>query len=160
MARQAKGGPVYALTIGRRSELLVVIDAMLPHLIVKRAAAIKLREFLGTISDASPNVGKVAAVPSEQLQAWYDGEGLSHAQIAERLGVSRNAVVQAFRRRGLPTRKAGGAHMKGVPKSTETRQRMKDSRRKMWEDPAFRASQMVNLSKGAASVRRPRPPGD
>jgi hypothetical protein len=83
------------------------------------------------------------------IAGYFDGEGhgLSYSGIAAKLGVQTSAVAQAFRRRGIPARPAGGALMRGVPKSEETRRRMKASRQKLWANPTFRAQQLANLSR-------------
>ncbi len=147
---------VHALQINRRADLLRVLDELIPRLIVKREQAERLREYLLTsVRDESPNFGIVAAVSTEQLIQWYHGDGKSFADIARLLGsVHATAVAQAFRVRGIESRPAGGSHLKGVPKSEETRQRMRESRRKMWEDPTFRAAQLEILSKGRAARRK------
>lgn len=148
--------PVYTLCITRRSELVPVLNELIPRLIVKRDAAERLLDFLGTVEDESPNFGNVAATSTEQLIQWYHDEGKSYSQIAKILDVDASAIAQAFRVRGIKARPAGGSFMHNMPKSEETRRRMKESRRKMWEDPEFRAAQLVNLEKGRAALRAKR----
>lgn len=140
--------PKYTLCITRRQDMLRVLDKLIPLLIIKREAAEKLREFLQTVKDGSPNFGNVAAVSTEQLIQWYHVEGKSYREIAAALNVNPSAIAQAFRIRKIKARPAGGAFMRNTPKSEETRRRMKESRRKMWDDPEFRAAQLANLAKG------------
>jgi hypothetical protein len=141
--------PAYELKITNKAGLLHALDNMLPHLIVKRKKAEALKCYLIEHVDETRMIsfGAVARTSTEQLRAWYMA-GESYAQIGARLGVHHSAVLQAFKLRGLKARPAGGAHSKGVPKSEETKRRMRASRRRMWEDPAFRASQLRNLSRG------------
>lgn len=147
---------VYALQVSRRADILRVLEELIPRLIVKREAAEQMRDhLLVNVRDESPNFGAVAAVSTEQLIQWYHDEGRSYAEIARLLGgVHTSAIAQAFRVRGIKARPAGGAHMKGVPKSEETRRNMKESRRKLWEDPEFRAKQLKNFAKGPAARRK------
>jgi hypothetical protein len=140
--------PAYALVVGRKVDMLKVLDGMIPHLIVKKEAAEKLRQFLSTVGEQSPNFGKIAAVSDDQLKRWYYDEGKSCTEIGGLVGVGRTAVYQALKSRGFPLRPNGGHHMKGKAKSEETKQRMRESRQKMWEDPEFRATQIASLKKG------------
>lgn len=134
--------PGYILSVVRRADLLRILENLIPRLIIKRKEAEALRDYVSSsIKDLSLNFGKVAAVSSEQLLAWYHDEGLSYSQIATRLGVKPTSVAQAFHRRGLKARPRGCNNTKGVPKSEETRRRMRESRRRMWDDPAFRDRQ-------------------
>jgi hypothetical protein len=144
---RGKKKPVYTLTVGRRADLVRVLEAMIPHLLVKREAAEALLLNLDGVGDLSENFGKVAAVSSEQLLRWYHDEGKSYTDIAKDLGVSPSAIAQAFRVRGLPRRPAGGDRMKGVPKSDETRRRMVETRRRLWSDPEFRAAQLAHMAR-------------
>ena len=147
--RSHQKAPVCVLTVSRRSDLLRVLDEMIPHLIVKREAAERLREYVQTsVRDESPGFGKIVAVPTEQLAQWYHGEGKSYADIGRLVGVSPGAVARVFRKRGLLPRPVGSAYLKGVAKSEATRRRMKESRRRMWQDPAFREQQLANLARG------------
>ena len=61
--------------------MLKVLDGMIPHLIVKKEAAEKLRQFLSTVGEQSPNFGKIAAVSDDQLKRWYYDEGKSCTEI-------------------------------------------------------------------------------
>lgn len=129
--RIAKGGPVYSLTVTRREILLRVLTSMVPHLIVKRAAAERLlanlRAMDATAIRRSETNGRVTAISTEQLGAWYGAQHESCALIAWRLGVTPSAVAMELRRRGMPRRPAGGAVMRGVPKSDETKRRMREA---------------------------------
>jgi hypothetical protein len=130
----------YVLKISRKADMLYAIDNMLPHLLIKRARAEALRDYLIDHVDETRmvNFGKVAAVSTEQLREWYD-RGESLGDIASRLGVGYAAVGQAFRLRGIPRRDqsiATSMKQKGVPKSPETRARMIEAQRKRWADAA------------------------
>lgn len=123
----------FVLQIGRKVDLLHALDHMIPHLLIKREKADALRAYLieHVNEGRNSNFGKVAAVSTEQLQVWYDS-GESLGDIGRRLGVGHTAVLQAFRLRGIPTRTqaaATGLRQKGVPKSDETRAKMKVARR-------------------------------
>ena len=146
---------VYVLSVTWRADTLRVLNEMIPHLIIKREPAEQLRyHLLNFVKDQSPNFGKVAAVSTEQLIQWYHDEGKSYAEIGRIVGVHPTAVAQAFRVRGISARPAGGSHWHGQPKSEETRRRMKESRRKMWEDPEFRAANLKNLAKGREALQK------
>lgn len=147
--------PRYVMWVTRKAALLPVLDALIPLLIIKRAQAEALRAYLIDHVDETrmANFGKVAAVSTGQLEAWYASGG-SLGDIARRLGVHHTAVMQAFRVRGLQVRTqaiATGLRQKGVPKSAETRARMLVSRRALWADPAFRARQAEIRAKRAAA---------
>ena len=123
----------YTLRIARKTDLLRVIDEMLPHLIIKKSEVERLRQYLIEFVDETraANTGKLAAVDTETLRRWYHDEGLSLTAIAKRTGVKQaSAVSQLMERRGIERREAGGAHMKGVPKSEETRRRMLEAQRR------------------------------
>lgn len=122
---RVKTRPIYVLRVARRNEMLRALERMLPHLIIKRERALALKQHLETapFREVSPNFGKVAATSTEQLQRWYNDEGLSVTAIADRLGVRHSAVSKAFQIRCI-SRRPRGAHSKGIPKSVETRARM------------------------------------
>ena len=137
----------WELKVNRKRDLVRILDAILPHLLVKREAAGALRAHLDSVEEASPNVGKVAGVPSKQLLSWYHDEGKSFAVIARTIGsVSTAAVAQAFRQRGFPRRPAGGAFLRGQVKAPETIARMKAAQQKRWSDPQASAAGRRRLS--------------
>lgn len=139
---------VYALRISKRSELLRIVPRMIPHLIIKRAQCEAMLNYVReSIADQPKGFGKAVAVETETLRRWYEDEGKSYASIGRMLGVTVAAVWRVIHQRGIKPREAGGRFMKGVPKSEETRRRMKASRRRMWRDPTFRAAQLANLAR-------------
>lgn len=145
--------PVCVLTVSRRSDLLRVLEAMTPHLIVKRGEAESLmRHVRDSVKDASPHFGRVAKVPTEQLVAWYHNEGKSYGEIGRMLGVHSTAIAQAFCVRGLKARPAGGGFKKGVAMTAETKQRIREAHQRRWQDPAFAARQRAILSGGRAKA--------
>ena len=100
------------------------------------------------------NFGKMAAVPTEQLKAWHFDEGLSLCEIGRRVGVGVSAVAQAMNVRGLKCRPRDDGRLKGKPKSEEMKARLRATKRKQWDDPAFHAAHIVNLEKGRAALRK------
>lgn len=133
----------FVLQIQRRADVLRVLKAMLPHMIVKRAAAERLFEHVrDNVRDEAEGFGRVTATSTEQLVQWYEVDGLSCRSIADLLGVTQSAVSVEMKRRGIKRRPVGGSfHTKGVRKSAETIRRMKATRRKLWADPKFRERQ-------------------
>lgn len=138
--------PIYTLSITRKSELVPVLDALIPHLIVKREQAIALRADLQTARGESPNFGGVAALSQEQFDRWYYAEQKSVTTIARLLGVSHTAVVHEMTRRGMKRRPANGSHKKGKPLPEATRQKMIESRRRLWADPEWSARQRALMA--------------
>jgi hypothetical protein len=116
----------FVLVITNKDGLVVALDGMTPHLLIKRDRAIALRADLVGIR-STPQFGAVAATSTAHLLSWY-ASGDSHAVIAKRLGVTPSAVNAEFKKRGIASRPAGGSHMHGKPKSEETRRRMRDAR--------------------------------
>jgi hypothetical protein len=149
---------VYVLRISRKVHIIRAIDAMLPDLIVKRDAALTLRQHLidHVNEKRAENFGKLLAIPVEQYKQWYYDEGKSYADIARILQATPGGIARIFRVYKLVARPAGGSSLKGQPKSEATRARMKASRQKMWQDPAFRASQieMLQAAKAAGGYRQ------
>lgn len=137
----------FILDVRRKADILHVLDHMAPHLLIKKTQADMLRAYVVDHVDESRmvNYGKVAAVSTEQLVAWYDS-GLSHFDIARQIGVSRLAVAQAFRVRGIKSRQSQEASRlktAGVPKSAETIERMRAVHQRNWSDPEYRAKQAL-----------------
>jgi hypothetical protein len=115
----------YTLSVSKKADLIRVIDGMIPHLIVKREPALRLREYLmSDVGEQSPNFGKMAAVSDGDLRRMYYEERMSYSAIAAEVGVSYRAVAQAMRKRGFKARSVSEA-TKGKPKSEITRQRMR-----------------------------------
>lgn len=150
-----QNAPVGVLYITRKADLLRVIDAMMPHLLIKKEAAEHLRAHLvANVDDhRSANCGRLIATSVERLVAMHFTEGLSLGEIARKAGVSPSAVSQLFKRHGIVPRPVNDGRLKGRPKSEETRVRMRESRRKMWADPSFRAAQLSNLARGNTARR-------
>ena len=140
---------VYVLRISRKLALIRVIDAMLPHLLIKRDACLALRQHLidHVNEKRAENFGKLLTIPREDLRRLYEDEGLTLAAIAERYQATGSGIARVFHLHGLVAR-GHADHFKGVPKSEATRARMKASRAKMWEDPVFRAAQVANMQEG------------
>lgn len=146
--------PIYALIITRRQHLIQVLDQLAPLLIIKREAAEALRAELELMRDESLGFGKIVALSTEQLRQWYEVEQMSCGDIARMLGVDHSGISRELKARGIEKRPRNDGHMKGKPKSEETRQRMKAAQRKMWEDPEFRARQLENLKLGRKARRQ------
>jgi transposase-like protein len=139
--------PGYTLGVSNRRDILMVLGFMMPHLIIKREAAERLAKHLAIHTrEVSPNFGKLAAMSDDELRRLYCDRRLSVGQIARQVGVSHSAVCNRLKRADVERRPFDGSHMKGVPKSEETRRRMKESRRRMWADPEFRAKHSKILS--------------
>lgn len=141
---------IYMLSVSSKLSILDAIEHMLPYLLVKREAILELRDHLmaNVNEKRHQNYGKLLAIPQEQYEEWYYKEGKSYAQIAKMLGATPSGIARMFRHYNLEARPAGGSHLLGTHASEETKARMKASRKKLWEDPAFRAQQLANLRKG------------
>jgi hypothetical protein len=141
---------VYVLRISRKMHIIRAIDAMLPDLLVKREEALLLRQHLidHVNEKRAENFGKLLAIPITDYQRWYFEEGKSYADIATMLNATTGGIARIFRIHNLPARPAGGAHLRGIAKSKETKARMKASRAKMWQDPEFRAAQIAAMQEG------------
>lgn len=141
--------PVYVLRITRKLALIRVIDAMEPHLLVKRDACLALRQHLidHVNEKRAENFGKLLTIPREDLRRLYEDEGLTFAQIAERYQATGSGISRVFHLHGLVAR-GHADHMKGRPKSRETRARMKASRAKMWADPDYAERMLAQLKAG------------
>jgi hypothetical protein len=129
-SHQNKDG--YTLTITRKADLLRVIDAMVPYLLIKGAEALRLRAYLVEHVDdtRSANLGKLAAIDSETLRRWHYEESLSFADISRRVGVTPGAVLQMMKRRGIPMRPLYDGRLQGRPKSEETKRRISATKRR------------------------------
>lgn len=140
----------YYLKIGRKIDLLSAIDGMLPFLIVKRDAAVLLREHLRLHVDEtrSENYGKAASLSVEQLKNWYEVGKLSVPEIAKKIGVHSTAISTALRRHGISIRPRNAGHLKGRPKSEATKEKMRATQLKKWENPTFRAAQIAAMALG------------
>jgi hypothetical protein len=153
-AKEPKGistKTVFILKVSRRCDLIRVCDEMLPHLIVKKEVVQRIRDYAATnMKDESPNFGKVTQHSTDDFNRWYWQEGKSIIDIAKMLNVSVSSISQLFTRRGLKTRPLNAGHLKGRPKSEETKRRMRESRRRMWNNPEFRAAQLAMLAKHRA----------
>lgn len=125
----------YELKIGKKSELLHVLNGMECHLIIKRAQAAALRAFLETVDDSMMvNFGKAAAVSTDQLVQWHHIEKKSHDQIAALIGVTRTSISRELRKRGIsqPVRvNGGGVHTDAV------KQRLSALKKAQWADPEW-----------------------
>lgn len=145
-SRQPKGTALgkklqHTLHVTRKLDLIRIIDALEPYLLIKREAALVLRQHVIDHVDETryENHGKVAALSDEELNAMYWVEGLSYPQMAERIGVDRSSIAQAFKLRGLTARPSG--YNQRESHSEETKQKMRESRRRLWSDPEFVARQ-------------------
>lgn len=126
--------PCYLLTVTGKANLLRVLECLIPRLIIKREAAERLRDhLLANVKDLAPGYGKAAALTAEQLHLWYHVEGKSLSAIAALVGVSVQSIHHAFKRHGIPCRKAGGplGHRYG-PRSEETKRKIGEARRRRW----------------------------
>lgn len=96
---------MYVLLECGRADLIRILDCMIPHLLVKKAAALVLRNYLAS-TKSYEGWGKAAAISTAQFQGWYHDEGKSLTTIATIVGVTRGAVRNQFRRRNIPCRSA------------------------------------------------------
>lgn len=136
----------FLLVVSKRSEVIHAVDNMSPHLIIKREACAEIRDYATLrMRDACPQFGAVAALGEAGLRERYIDQRMSIAAIARSLGVGPSAVSIAIKRFGFERRPK--ASTKGIPKSPETIARMRESRRKLWQDPKFREAQLANLSR-------------
>lgn len=139
-----------ALSVSNKAGLEHVLGHMIPHLIIKREAAIVLLNHLPNIdSSRSANRGKAAAVPTSVLLEWYETDRLSLAQIAKRIGVHYTAVQRVFRMRVIKCRPAGAADCHRLPKSEETKERMRIAQRTRRAAAAMNAWQLT-ITAGSA----------
>jgi hypothetical protein len=148
--------PMYRLEITSKVHMVYAIDNMLPYLRIKRTAAIALRQHLLDYVDETraKNHGRLLAVPVEDYRRWYCEEEKSLAEIAAILEATPSGILRVLRVHGFTMRGNAGSRA-GKLKSEATRARMKASRAKLWEDPAFREQQLANLAKGPRG-RRPK----
>ena len=100
---------VYKLTISDRANILRVLDAMLPSLLVKEEEALALYAYLGEHPGRSSPLRfkPLHELSTEQLHQWYIVEGQSCATIAARYGVTPSGIGLLLKRRGIPRRKTG-----------------------------------------------------
>ena len=147
---------VYVLRISRKIQLIRIIDAMLPHLIIKHDAALALREHLveHVNEKRAANFGVLLAVPKTDYERWYLVERQSLAMIATHLHATPAGVLRLFKLHGIPLRPAGGSHLKGIPKSPETIARMKAARAKLWADPEYASRMRGQLIQGHKAPRK------
>src|ERR1043166_4759148 len=145
----------YVLELTTKEAMVAAIEGMLPYLIQKREKAEKLLAHLEMNVDAtrSRNYGKLLTIPADTLWQLYHYEGLSFAAIAARYDATTGGIARVFHLHGLDAREAGGHHLKGQPKSEETRANMRAARAKMWEDPIYAARQRAQLALGHAAPR-------
>jgi len=142
--------PSYYLTINRKVDILRVLNHMEPLLIIKRTAAARLREHLMESVDETryENHGKVAAVSDEELLRMYNDDGMTYQAIADDLGgLSPTSIAQAFRLRGLKAR-GRADHIRGSKSSEETKAKIRETKRRQWADPEFRARSIAAMTAG------------
>ena len=146
--------PMYELVISSKLHMLYALDNMLPTLRIKKKPAEELRQHLLDNVDETraKNYGVLLAIPESRYRQLYEEEGKSLAEIAAIFDATPSGILRIFRVYGIERRGNPGMR-KGMPKSPETRARMKASRSKLWEDPTFRAQQLQNLSKGPQGKR-------
>ena len=91
---------VHALSIRDRANVLRVLDAMLPHLLVKKDQALDLYAYLDEHPGrTSPLRFKpLHELSTEQLHQWYIIEGQSCAAIAARYGVTAGGIGLLLKR--------------------------------------------------------------
>jgi len=135
----------YALAVTDKLGMVHVLDHILPHLIIKRERAQALRDHLDAVR-ATPQFGVVERLPEGELERLYVTERLSVGSIAKQLGVTYSAVSAALARRGIEKRSR--ASRAGVPKSEETKARMRVAAAKRWARPEYAEIAQANLAVG------------
>src|SRR5262245_38259590 len=124
-ARAHQTYDVYILGITQRQQVLTVIDAMMPHLIVKLEVAKKLRNYLMDEKFREISPIRVTDFTRDDLHQEYWTNGKSAYQIAKEKGCSMGLINKALIRLGISRRPAGGSFLEGTKKSPETIERMK-----------------------------------
>lgn len=144
--------PVFVLSVSRRADIIRVLDAMMPHLIIKRDVSAKVRDHaLHNIKDEPGRRGQVVALTEDELRQLHWGDGHSIMEISRQLGVSHSAVSRVMKQRGIPVRSRAG--MKMPPRSEETRARMRMARARLWADPDVKERHIQAMSDGWARWR-------
>lgn len=102
----------YILNVTHRKYVRAIIEAMLPHMIVKRADAIALLEWM----DTNPKRANCEPVDETELKRLH-AEGFTQTAIAKQLGYGTSKIGKECRRLGL-TFVSGGRCVGGkrIPK--------------------------------------------
>lgn len=100
--------PGHQLNVERVADIVRVSEQMLPHLMIKRAKVEEMLHWARTHRTSAPITwGRVSEVGEQEIRRLYWDEGLTHQQIANRLGVTRNAVGVYMARHRIGSRSTG-----------------------------------------------------
>lgn len=147
---------MYVLVVSAREPMRVAVEGMLPHSIIKRQALLDLQTVLDGMRSAHPRHGLMAIQDPEVIAGWY-AEGLTHGEIAERVGVSREATRRYMRVHGIQSRKGGNTvaslRIKNPEGWAERNRKISESKKRQWQDPEYRA-RMSAAMKGKPQKKR------
>lgn len=157
MARLSTKQP-YVIVVSQCEEVVRVASAMHPFSIVKRDQLPAAIEEARATTPMTKSSGNLAAMGPEWVRARYWDEGLLQEEIGALVGVSRAAVKNYMQRQGIPARDASEVHRRieanRPPEAeAERRRKLSESRRALWQDPAYR-------ERAVAAMRNGKPRGD
>lgn len=158
--RRNRGGwhkDVYVLAVSKRRDLMRVVDAMIPHSLIKRELLEKMREQLAGMKDASPGCGALTRLGAAGVREMYE-RGMSTLDIARHAGVTHNAVCSFMRRHGVAVRDKSAqwavtfSNKSKVARmfSPERNRLVSESKKRQWQDPAYREKAMAAIRAGQA----------
>jgi len=106
--RPAHHKPCFILEVGRVADLARVVPELLPRSIVKRSVLETMSARLAAgVRTRARTFGAVKAAGVDTIKRWYEDDGLTLNEIADRLGTAQSTVIYFMEQQGIARRLPG-----------------------------------------------------